>query len=264
MSTRDQAVARFTGLLGQVGQAALSVQFPRDFEYYVMMLELLDSRNSTVDAFVFPVMPQTIAQVNTKITNIKQTEAGVVSLTTPTFIPQEINIQGNFGKKFRFLQGGNLNAGVGFAFAPGLTSAAAFATRYLSQRRGQEPPQFSQFIKTGFGCVKILERLHNLSTSLDQYSQPHRLLLYNMAFGQTWLVESMTFRTTQNLGQNMIWGYEMSFRLIADANMIRNNRQIIQRTMTRGVLQRAILRTGAQIKQSLLSGRRTNVIFRRP
>src|SRR4051812_44167158 len=88
-------------MLEQVGKTALNIRYPKEFELYLCALELVDQYDNTLRYFVFPVMPSTMQETIPQLTSIKKTMAGVTVLSNPTFVPTDINISGNFGRKFR-------------------------------------------------------------------------------------------------------------------------------------------------------------------
>ena len=97
--------SRLNDLTANIGRAALNNLFPNDFEYYACSLELVNSKGQTVDFFTLPVMPSNISQAETSLDNIKKTTGGIVSLSTSTFEPIDIQLSGNFGRRLKLLIG---------------------------------------------------------------------------------------------------------------------------------------------------------------
>ena len=92
-----------------IGTSVLNTLYPNDFEYYMLSLELTYFNNfdqeKTIRYFSFPVMPNSITQTEPQLNNIKRNYGGLTVLNSPTFVPKEITIQGNFGKQMRVMLG---------------------------------------------------------------------------------------------------------------------------------------------------------------
>lgn len=227
MATR--VTEKATQLRNTLGKATLSALFPNDFEYYMVALELVDSRGETMEYFVFPVMPNNISQSEPQITNIKKTAGGVVSLSTNTFIPRSITLQGTFGRKFRILLG---RQGFNFTALRGIFGRQEMGEVQLSPtvdinsdkydsrlKRGFtqiKKLNFDIAIKTGYGATKILQKLADVSTGLDQFNRPYRLYFYNRTLGESWLVKVMNLDLSQTYpDSNLLWKYNLRLQAIA-------------------------------------------------
>ena len=90
-------------LIASAGRATLHAQFPNDFEYYAMNLELVDSNDTLISSLTFPVMPNNITESHVSNSTQTKTSNGVVSLYDPSFVPFDINISGSFGRKFTII-----------------------------------------------------------------------------------------------------------------------------------------------------------------
>jgi len=195
---------RYRELLTSVGRAGLHYLFPRDFEYYICSLELtkVSSNNEeiTTDFFVFPVMPEQINYVSPKITTIKKSAGGITSLKTTTFVPKEYVINGNFGRKFKFLLGNVEVEGGAFSFQ------FPFDLRFGS---------FDIKIKTGYGAIKVLEHLYEKSSNLSKEGWPYKVYFYNPALGHSYLVELTNLRLNQSKDLNMIWSYTLNMSVVS-------------------------------------------------
>ncbi len=205
---------RFLQLASDLGRAGLNALYPSEFEVYVLALELVDSRNQTVDYFTFPVMPKSITHNYGVINNVKKTFGGITTLNTTTFVPVDIVLQGNFGRRLRFLLGDELidAAAIAFSTVGGALSKQDLAPNAVRTRSGT----FSTRIKTGYGCIKILQAILDKSSTLDQYNNPYKLYYYNPAIGESYLVTVATpFSFSQNEQMNMIWNYVLNLKAIA-------------------------------------------------
>lgn len=208
---------KYLSSLRTIGRGVLNAIYPNDIETYFLALELVDSRNRTVDYFAWPVLPEELRESHNEITNVRKTMTGVNVLKNSTFNPRPILIRGKFGRRFRVLIGGNgieiAGFGIGISFKGGLSVSAT--PNFLNQT----PAQFSSFVKTGFGCIKVIERIKERSKRLDSDLKPHTLYLYNPILGGNYQVEfapGESFVHLQDSGQhNMLPSYML--KLIATA-----------------------------------------------
>jgi hypothetical protein len=200
---------RFRGLLSNIGKAGLNAQFPNDFELYIVALELVNGNGDTEDYFVFPIMPNSITESISPSINIKKTFAGVAVQKTNTYVPTDITLNGNFGKKLKFLINQDLISFTGLRITPnGLKNA------------------FSDRIKTGYGCYKLLERICAKSQSLDLvYKKPYSLYFYNLALGNNYLVEVMNITPNQTLNSNMMWEYSLQLKSLSRIEDLKSRKQ---------------------------------------
>ena len=76
----------------------------------------------------------------------------------------------------------------------------------------------SPIIKTGFGSIKVLQKLLENSKTLDQKGKPVRLYFYNFAFSENYVVEVMDKVFSQSKESNMIWNYNVSLKAVAPIN----------------------------------------------
>lgn len=203
---------RYRALLNSIGKASLNSLFPEEFEYYLVALELVDSRGNTVDYFLFPVLPTSIAHSEREITNIKKTAGGVSVFRNSSFVPKRITMTGDFGRKFKILVNKDRVSFAGFQFSVQNGNFNIAGPNKL----GLQKPAFSSFAKTGFGCVKVLEGIKTKSKQLDQYGKPHRLFLYLPITGHNYIVEFTDMVHSQNTdSNNMLPKYDITFDAVA-------------------------------------------------
>jgi len=206
MSTAAEQ-ARYEELLRSIGRSAVHATFPNDFEYYALTLELTDSTDELINSMTFPVMPSAISENKPDISNQKKTSGGVVSLYDTGFVPFDITLSGNFGRKLR------LNASSGL-----FSSIKSIGKSISSIGSGDfEPPAFNIRVKTGYGSIKLLEKIKKESYSIDKDGAPVRLYMYNLALNSQHLVEFKNLRIAQDEQNNMIWNYVATFKAIAPA-----------------------------------------------
>jgi len=210
MSIISPIQSKFISALASEGRQALNTQFPDEFEYYLIAFELVDSQGSLDTSIVFPVLPKSISIREPNVTNIKRTAGGVLSLSTPTFIPVDITLSGNFGRKFRFMNGQDI------------VSLTATARGRSNETTTGQKSIFDKSFKTGYGVTKMLQALHKKSVQLDSNNQPYRLYFYNLAFNANYVVESMSMSFDQNESENMIWSYSIQLKGIAPLSQIQS------------------------------------------
>jgi hypothetical protein len=192
---------RYSKLLKELGANALNSLHPDEFEYYLCAFELV-SGIDTIQYFIFPIQPSSISIIDTRRTNIKRSMSGITVLRNNTFNPKTIELKGNFGKRFKIL----MKEGVAFG---GDSSSSIKGT--------VKKPQFSADIKTGYGACKLFQKILEDSNKVSPSGEPNKLYFYNMAFGESYLVEvnpqGTIFSNTED--QNMIWQYSVSMTAVA-------------------------------------------------
>lgn len=213
----DSLNSRKRSLLKTIGKAGLHALYPKDFEHYFFSLELVDSLGRTVDYFSFPILPSSFSEEHTEITNVKKSMGGVVTIKNQTFVPKQINIRGDFGKKMKILLGGKQIevAGVKFSIKSGDFGIVADPLGTLKKNF----VQFSSFAKTGYGCIKIIEAMKDKSLQIDKLTnKPYSLYCYNSMTGNNYKVEIKRFTHSQDKSSfNMIPNYNLS--MIATASL---------------------------------------------
>ena len=202
-------LSRYNRLLKDLGRAALSASYPNDIEYYLCAFELVNSTDNPEEGyFVFPVQPSAIQKSEPTRTNVKKSMSGITVLRNSSFIPQEINIKGNFGRNFKLLA--DLQ---GFAWGANLSKTGGLTF---------DTPVFSATLKSGYGCIKVLQKILEDSQKLDSNGKPKRLYFYNMGFGESYLVtvspSGKSFSQTED--QNMIWSYQVNMTILAPLNQL--------------------------------------------
>jgi hypothetical protein len=205
-----------------MGKSLLSTLYPKDFEYYLIAFELVDHLDQTVDYFTFPVMPSQISVGENFLSNIKLSAGGITALDTDLFLPRSISLSGNFGRNFKFLLNGTDFRFAGLRFS---TQAGVYTKEDVGGKKIKVTNvPFSPQIKSGYGCIKILESILDKSRGTDS-GKPFHLYFYNPTLGHSFLVKprSAVFRQEENL--NMIWQYDIQLEAIAPLEQIRHDNQ---------------------------------------
>lgn len=225
---------RYGDLLNTIGTAALNALFPKDFEAYMISFELVDSQDSTLEFFSFPIMPESISIVEPEITSIRKTNRGITSLKTDSFIPRDINLTGNFGRTFRVLLRNKVIDFNSFNFRTG---------QFEISLNDYDGPT----VKTGFGSMKVLQRLLNGSKVLDGKGNPCRLYFYNFAFSENYVVEVINKTFSQSKESNVIWNYNVALKAVAPINNIVRSRRSLVNILSSNALQKSINTLAANI-----------------
>lgn len=231
MPNPSPSLQRYRDLLGSLGRPAVSALFPKDFEVYMMALEVVNSKGETLEYLSFPVLPEQFNKNEPELTNIKKTAGGLVSLTSPTFVPEEITLSGTFGRTFKVLVGREIIDFKAFSRSVDVVSAVKTAVK-----------SFDAKIKTGYGCTKILQAICDLSTQVDETGVPNKLYFYNQALGEAHLVEKTNLSLRQNRdSSNQMWSYSLTLRTLAPANEITGtDPSSFKRLLQAGLQQRAL------------------------
>lgn len=215
----DGAIAKRDQLLAQGGKTALNIKYPNEFELYLIAFELTDESGKTLRYFIFPIMPSSLEENETQLTNVKKTLAGVTELSTTTFVPNDINLSGNFGRSFKILLGDTAQD-----LVSSFQDAGGNATpQSLLSGAGQF---FDSRVKTGYGCLKVLEDIINQSNQIGDDGQLRKLIFHNLAFGNSYLVKVMDFKITESEQVNMVPGYSLRIRTIAPLASLQNKKDL--------------------------------------
>ena len=202
--------------LREAGKAAINAVLPNDFEYYVVTLELTDSKGRTVEYLTFPVNPSTIAYDSVKLTNIKKSMGGVTALDTESYYPEKISLSGMFGRKLRIL----ISPPTGSSDSIQSSSKGVFDTLKTDGLQIKTAVLDAK-LKTGYGTTKILESIVRKSSSLDEYNKPNRLYLYIPPLGHSFLIKINSFQMNQEYpASNMLWRYSLSLTTLAKVSDI--------------------------------------------
>lgn len=190
-----------------MGRALLHQMAPDNFEYYNCSLELFDGSLNSVGYMEFVVMPNNIVETKTNMLQITKTTSAVVTTFNSTFNPVDISIQGSFGRKLRILMGMRepdkientlkriTNGNFGINFMGG-----------------------EVMVKTGYGLVRMLDKIVRQNMMLDSNNKPHFLVFRNYALNSAYVVEVLQHSYSQSLENNMIWNYNIEMRGVAPAD----------------------------------------------
>lgn len=211
------AIASRNALLTTVGKNAMNMKYPKEFELYVIAFELVDEMFNTLKYFIFPVNPSSMEEVIPQLTNVKKTLGGITVLKNPSFVPTDITLSGSFGRGFKVLLGESYED---FAHSfqqrigtDSVTGQGQFATTKQSIGNGVGE-LFDERIKTGYGCIKILEEIVQESKRIGTDGLQRRLIFHNPALGNSYVVTAGTLRLHQDEQKNMVWNYNLPIKSV--------------------------------------------------
>lgn len=239
MALKD-TVSRHRNLLEQVGKYGLSVQFPDDFEVYIVALELINSSGETLKYFIFPIMPSTIDENINFTTSIKKTFGGISVLSSTTFTPNDITLSGNFGRRLQVL--------LGKEYIPIIDGFKKIVSQGISKI------EFDTKVKTGYGCCKVLQSICEESKTLED-GNPKTLILHNLALGNSYIVKPQSLRFTQSQDTNMIWNYSLPLKAVAPLSLAFSSKEVkIERLRLGGTdwVQQDLSRVTSKLSKFLL------------
>lgn len=217
------------GLATTAVQTVLNSMWPKDFELYMVSLELTDYRDDLIDYITFPVNPDSIKKTEPYVKNIARASDAIVVNSTPMFVPQDISIHGNFGRSFKVLM---RTSGFSDSFRALVTTTNKNGK---SVKRLRED-EISPFYKSGYGCLKVLQSICSESALKDN-GKSRRLYFHNFMLGESYLVEVLSMEENMAMTSNMIWEYDLSLKVISPINLSKGKRMALTAT---GMLQNTI------------------------
>lgn len=228
MANIDTAYQLYKDTLSSLGESALSAIFPRDFEVYLCALELVDYSGVTIDFFVFPVMPNSIQKVEKERVSVTKTLTGTVVMQSSSYVPDSLVINGNFGRSFKYVSNnkslveGDSSFSNGFFKALSIKRGVYSADNVDSNIPRKIYSEFNPSVKTGFGCVKILQSIISKSKASDE-GKPFRMHFYNLALNESYLVVAgkTPLTLSQNIqDSNMLWNYTLNLEVLGDLQQL--------------------------------------------
>jgi hypothetical protein len=212
----DNAYDVFTQTLITQGKDALAKNFPRDFEVYMCALELVDQNEMMVDYFMFPVMPRSISKTESETTTVQTSFTGTTIFNKQGFTPNNITIEGDFGRSLKLLpkEDAYYKGVIANSIEEGYYSSDHVNSGIVDKKR-----EFPFGVKSGFGCIKILQSMISKAKSHGPTGVTYKLYFYNMALGESYLVvptkSPLTFSQTEQ-SSNMVWQYQLELIIIAN------------------------------------------------
>ena len=187
------------------GRVTLHSLAPDDFEYYAMTFQLENSYGEIIQIFNFPVLPNSISINRRPLATIKKTARGYVDQFSTSFPGDVISINGTFGRKFRLLLTNEIQK-------PNYKNPEIPESEKVFLK-----DVFDAKVKTGYGALKLMEKMIKMSTQLDEEGNPHRLLFFNYTFNEQFFVEPISWSKQQSLENNIMWNYSLEMKAIGNA-----------------------------------------------
>lgn len=185
---------------GLAAKALLAANYPDDFQYQFVALELTDYSGKTLDLLAFPILPSQITDSRQASLEIKKTATGVVTHYNPHFVPHDLAVRGTFGRSFKILVGRREFSGSAYRFNPSRTIDYDFS------------------IKNGYGVSKVMEKIINGSRRTDDQGRSNLLFFYNSMRNANYIVEVTNERFEQNESKNDLINYSLQMKAVAPAS----------------------------------------------
>lgn len=220
-------------ILKEVGRIGLNTLYPTEFEYYIVIFELVNSEGKTVEYLSFPVNPDSISYDDEVLSNVRKTLGGVSVVDNGTSRPKKISMSGTFGRKLRLLLDVNTNS----------TSNGTKDGSFLVPGNSLEIKTnvFNARLKTGYGTIRILKSIIEKSVQLDEYDKPHRVYLYFPPLGENYLIKFQTFKLTQDYStSNMLWKYMINLSVLGELDSMVGNTSLSSRELKLQSVQRGL------------------------
>ncbi len=240
MSIPSALIQQTQDILLSLGKTAVHSLAPNNYEYYLCSFELYDSSINMIGLFSFSVMPNNIMESETQIANITKTNRSLVTSFNTSFVPKDISLQGNFGRKLRIIIGdkevGKLGRDLEFG--------------NLVSQKGQK----SIFVKTGYGMTKTLEKIIKASWKLDASGLPCFLVFRNYSLNHHYIVEVMQHSFSQSVDMNMIWNYSLELKAVADAKVLfkQENKNILKSKAFKNAAALGLNKMISSVKRSIM------------
>ena len=182
--------------LDNAARMSLNALYPREFEFYMVTLELVKYDDTPIEYFTFPINPESINKSQPYLKQVDRTYGAVVVNKSGKFVPQDIVLKGSFGRNFKFV---TRNQTLDLSAIQWLPDGTEFSSNY----------------KSGYGCFKLVQKICDESDLLDDgYSR--KLFFHNLALGESYLVEVINFGGSQSVATNMIWDYDLRLKVLTN------------------------------------------------
>lgn len=215
----------------EAGRVALHSLAPDDFEYYAMSLVLENSYGELLQVFNFPVMPNAIQIAKRPLVNIKKTARGYADVFSSAFSGDTISISGTFGRKFRLL------------LVNEIKKPNAKKEGIAEEDKVFLKDTFDARVKTGYGSIKLMEKILYASTQRDVYGGVHKLYFFNYAYNEKFFVEVINWSKQQSLENNIMWNYSMELKAIGTADKWIAGQANLQNLLTTSAVQKTFNKT---------------------
>ena len=227
----SRVVPLVEGMDTDMAKSILHSLYPKEFEVYMVSLELTDFSGKTLDLFTFPINPTSIYKSEPYTKSINRGHGGVVVNRSGFFTPQEITLRGNFGKDYKTLIRGEV------------LSFNSLRLNFVTS----SSDELSHTIKSGYGSFKVLQEICSKSNELDGNNRPNLLFFHNFVFGESYLVEVLDFSSDMSVQTNMLYGYSLRLKIVSPIS-IKEKR--LSTLMNGGVVQKTLQKVGEVVQNT--------------
>lgn len=228
------SVSLVSELVRDWGRDVLHSIYPKEFELYMISLELVNPNNDIEEYFTFPINPNSMSKIEPYTKTIERGFNRVIVNRNSSFTPQDLSIKGNFGRDFRILV---------------RQKESVTFNSILSKSKFFKEGEFNHSLKSGYGSFKILQRICQRSNELVE-GKPMKLYFHNFMLGESYLAEVLDFTAEQSLASNMLWNYSLRLKIIAPINQSKRKVSFKPRS---GTVQNTISKTVNRSKQIVSS-----------
>lgn len=211
----NSGISNALSIVESIGESALHMLAPDNYEYYQCTLELLDVDKNQIGFISFVVMPNNISESRAPIQTQTKTNSGIVTTFNDSFAPVNITLQGSFGRRFRIVTG---------MVDPSPKRWNGWGN-FFNGNLGKAMFGFETAYKSGYGLTKVLKFILEKSNELDSQGRPYILLYNNYAFNTSYVVDVVNSSFNQSIENNRIWYYEISLKAIAPASAVQTEGQ---------------------------------------
>lgn len=206
----NSGITNALSIVESIGESALHMLAPDNFEYYQCSLELLDVEKNQVGFISFVVMPNNISESRVPIQTQVKTKSGIVTNFNDSFAPVNITLQGTFGRRFRIVTG---------IVDPSPKRWNGWGN-FFNGNMGKAMFGFETAYKSGYGLTKVLKFILEKANELDSKGRPYILLYNNYAFNTSYVVDVVNSSFNQSIENNRLWFYEISLKAVAPASAV--------------------------------------------
>lgn len=214
-SAANSGISNALSIVESIGESALHMLSPDNYEYYQCSLELLDVDKNQVGFISFVVMPNNISESRSPIQTQTKTNSGIVTTFNDSFAPINITLQGSFGRRFRLVTG---------IVDPSAKNKNGWSN-FFNGNFGKIGFGFETAYKSGYGLTKVLKYILEKANELDSQGRPYILLYNNYAFNTSYVVDVVNSSFNQSIENNRMWYYEVSLKAIAPASAVQTSSQ---------------------------------------
>lgn len=214
-SAANSGISNALSIVESMGESALHMLSPDNYEYYQCSLELLGVDKNQVGFISFVVMPNNISESRSPIQTQTKTNSGIVTTFNDSFAPINITLQGSFGRRFRLVTG---------IVDPSAKNKNGWSN-FFNGNFGKIGFGFETAYKSGYGLTKVLKYILEKANELDSQGRPYILLYNNYAFNTSYVVDVVNSSFNQSIENNRMWYYEVSLKAIAPASAVQTSSQ---------------------------------------